>query len=206
MLAKGDVDVERNQGTTSFAPKAPRARLPGRSSRRVPRRLLKNPLSPRLLKKVQMQGGAPCTHPPGWVQVRGVLSSYVAAPRERGGTHPKDGSPQMGLFQQPASHDGSSSGKCQGATRPDPNLLNRHGHPAHPKGTRLGTRNAKSTRAYPPAGHLQLQWRSCVSWRSESRWPRRSVGGHSGGDVGAEYNLTRRPASPVVPTFSATSA
>jgi len=39
--------------------------------------MLKNPFSPRLLKKVQMQGGAP-------------------------GTHPQDGSPQMGLFQQPA--------------------------------------------------------------------------------------------------------
>ncbi len=31
---------------------------------------------------------------------------YVAAPRERGGTRPKDGSPQMGLFQQPARRAG----------------------------------------------------------------------------------------------------
>jgi hypothetical protein len=38
--------------------------------------MLKNPLSPRLLKKAQMQGGVQC-------EVRGVLSSYVAAPRER---------------------------------------------------------------------------------------------------------------------------
>ena len=38
--------------------------------------MLKNPFSPRLLKKVQMQGGARC-------EVRGVLSPYVAAPRER---------------------------------------------------------------------------------------------------------------------------
>ena len=62
-------------------------------------RMLKNSFSTRLLKKVQMQGGAPGTHPLGWVQVRGVLSPYVAAPRERAGTHPEDGCPQMGLFQ-----------------------------------------------------------------------------------------------------------
>jgi hypothetical protein len=45
--------------------------------------MLKNALLLRLLKKVQMQGGV--THPFGWVPgvVRGVLSSYVAAPRER---------------------------------------------------------------------------------------------------------------------------
>jgi hypothetical protein len=39
----------------------------------------KNLFSPRLLKKVQMQGGARC-------EVRGVLSAYVAAPRERANT------------------------------------------------------------------------------------------------------------------------
>jgi hypothetical protein len=38
--------------------------------------MLKNPLSPGLLKKAQMQGGAGC-------EVRGVLSPYAAAPRER---------------------------------------------------------------------------------------------------------------------------
>jgi hypothetical protein len=38
--------------------------------------VLKNSLLPRLLKKVQMQGGEP-------------------------GTHPEDGCRQMGLFQQP---------------------------------------------------------------------------------------------------------
>ena len=50
-------------------------------------RMLKNASSPRLLKMVQMQGGV--THQmgtrypsTGWVQVRGVLSLYVAAPRE----------------------------------------------------------------------------------------------------------------------------
>jgi hypothetical protein len=45
--------------------------------------MLKNPLSPRLIKKVQMQGGV--THPGGWVpgDVRGVLGTYAAASRER---------------------------------------------------------------------------------------------------------------------------
>jgi hypothetical protein len=38
--------------------------------------MLKNSFSARLLKKVQMQGGARC-------EVRGVLGPYVAAPRER---------------------------------------------------------------------------------------------------------------------------
>ena len=53
-----------------------------------------------------MQGGAPGTHPLGWVQVRGVLGPYVAAPRERAG-YPSGGwVPQMGLFQQPARQGG----------------------------------------------------------------------------------------------------
>jgi hypothetical protein len=38
--------------------------------------MLKNAFSPRLLKKVQMQGGARG-------EVRGVLGAYVAAPRKR---------------------------------------------------------------------------------------------------------------------------
>jgi hypothetical protein len=38
--------------------------------------MLKNLFSARLLKKVQMQGGARC-------EVRGVLGSYVATARER---------------------------------------------------------------------------------------------------------------------------
>jgi hypothetical protein len=41
--------------------------------------MLKYSLQPRLLKKVQLQGGARC-------EVRGVLSAYVAAPRERANT------------------------------------------------------------------------------------------------------------------------
>jgi hypothetical protein len=39
-------------------------------------RILKNPFPSRLLKKVQMQGGARC-------EVRDVLGSYVATPRDR---------------------------------------------------------------------------------------------------------------------------
>ena len=42
--------------------------------------MLKKSFSLRLLKKVQLQGGARC-------EVRGVLSAYAAAPRERAGTH-----------------------------------------------------------------------------------------------------------------------
>jgi hypothetical protein len=38
--------------------------------------MLKNPFSPGLLKKAQMQGGVRC-------EVRGVLGPYAAAPRER---------------------------------------------------------------------------------------------------------------------------
>jgi hypothetical protein len=40
-------------------------------------------LLPRLVKKVQIQGGV--THPYGWVPAgaRGVLGAYVAAPRKR---------------------------------------------------------------------------------------------------------------------------
>jgi hypothetical protein len=38
--------------------------------------MLKNSLSVRLLKKIQMQGGAGC-------EARDVLRTYVAAPRER---------------------------------------------------------------------------------------------------------------------------
>ena len=45
--------------------------------------MLKNPFWVGLLKKAQMPGGEPGTHPLGWVQVRGVLNTYAAAPRER---------------------------------------------------------------------------------------------------------------------------
>ena len=50
--------------------------------------MLKNSFTPRLLKKVQMQGGAPGTHPqdghpPDWVPGARRTYAYVAAPRER---------------------------------------------------------------------------------------------------------------------------
>ena len=53
-----------------------------------------NAFSSRLLKKVQMQGGALI----GWVpgEVRDVLSQYATVPRERANV-------ADGLFQQPAS-------------------------------------------------------------------------------------------------------
>ena len=57
--------------------------------------------SPRLLKKVQMQGGAPGTRPPGWVQARGVLMG-TSQRRASAGVPTAGGSPQMGLFQQHA--------------------------------------------------------------------------------------------------------
>ena len=47
-----------------------------RSTKGRSNKMLKNPYLARLLKKVQMQGGARC-------EVRGVLSPYAAAPRER---------------------------------------------------------------------------------------------------------------------------
>jgi len=49
--------------------------------------ICRKPVLRQALKKVQMQGGV--THPEGWV--RGAR-----------GTHPEDGSQQMGLFQRPA--------------------------------------------------------------------------------------------------------
>src|SRR5574337_2118783 len=49
----------------------------------------------------------------GWVQVRGVLSSYVAAPRERGGTH-----------RRWVSADGPFSAACYGGG-PAPRSKNR---------------------------------------------------------------------------------
>jgi hypothetical protein len=60
---------------------APRPTRPGGPV--ILSRMRKNSALPRLLKKVHVQGATPGTHPPGWVQARGVLSTYVAAPRER---------------------------------------------------------------------------------------------------------------------------
>ncbi len=55
--------------------------------REASNRLLKNSFSRRLFKKAQVQGAV--THPHGWVpaEARGVISTYGASPRERGGTH-----------------------------------------------------------------------------------------------------------------------
>jgi len=50
----------------------------------------------RRLKKAQMPGAVPGTHPSGWVGARGVLCAYVAAPRRvpipMGGRNAADGS------------------------------------------------------------------------------------------------------------------
>ena len=61
----------------------------------APSRMLKNPSSPRLLKKVQMQGGAPGTHPQDGCRCEAYL---VRTPQRRASAP----TPQMGLFQQPA--------------------------------------------------------------------------------------------------------
>src|SRR5512142_1403978 len=50
-----------------------------------------NSSSPRLRKKVQVQGGTPMAE-------RGVLEVRRSEWRGARGTHPEDGSPQMGLF------------------------------------------------------------------------------------------------------------
>jgi ATP-dependent exoDNAse (exonuclease V) beta subunit len=76
---------------------------------RLPSRMPEDSLSSRLLKKVEMQGGTPkAGYPPELGP--GVSGSARPEPVEgrsewRGGrgTHPEDGSLQMGLFQQPAS-------------------------------------------------------------------------------------------------------
>jgi hypothetical protein len=62
----------------------------------------KNPRLLRLLKKVQMPGGTrwagyPPKVGPGVLQVRRNECPSVR------GTHPQDGSPQMGPFQQPVT-------------------------------------------------------------------------------------------------------
>jgi len=58
-------------------------------------RMLKNPFSPRLLKKVQMQGGAPGTHPQDGCR----CEAYMVRTPQRRASAP---TPQMGLFEQPA--------------------------------------------------------------------------------------------------------
>ena len=63
--------------------------------------ILKSPFSPRLLKKVQMQGGAPGTHPPDGCRCEAYLVR-TSQRRASVGEPTAGGSPQMGLFQQPA--------------------------------------------------------------------------------------------------------
>jgi hypothetical protein len=77
--------------------------------------MLENPFSPRLLKKVQTTHptdgypaarDAPGTHRTGVAHRRwvgGVLSPYVAAPRERAGYQSGGWVRPVGLFQQPVS-------------------------------------------------------------------------------------------------------
>ena len=64
--------------------------------------MLKNPFSTRLLKKVQMQGGAPGTHPEDGCRCEAYLVR-TSQRRASAGVPTEGGSPQMGLFQQPAS-------------------------------------------------------------------------------------------------------
>jgi hypothetical protein len=64
-------------------------------NRKARKALLKTSIFSRLLKKVQMQGGAGC-------EARGVLIRTSQRRASAGGTHPEDGSQQMGLFEQPA--------------------------------------------------------------------------------------------------------
>ena len=68
----------------------------------LPGRMLKNPFSPKLLKKVQTThptDGYPAASPMGWLpgEVRGVLCTYAAALPERAG-YPLEvcGPPQVG--------------------------------------------------------------------------------------------------------------
>jgi hypothetical protein len=69
----------------------------------TPSRMLKNPLTGRLFKKAQMQGGAPGTHPEDGCRREAYLPRTSQRRASARGTHPQDGSRQMGLFQQPAS-------------------------------------------------------------------------------------------------------
>jgi KipI family sensor histidine kinase inhibitor len=84
------------------------------ASRRLISRLLENALLARLLKQVQMQGGAPGTRPPGWPPIRmgtRCEAYLVRTPQRRAsapGADPEDGrpiprmgTPPVGLFQQP---------------------------------------------------------------------------------------------------------
>ena len=73
------------------------------------------PFSSRLLKKVQMQGGAPILRKStrGGVPTAGGSRRTPGTPQrepERRGAHPKDGSQQIGFFQAACYSPG---GNCQ---------------------------------------------------------------------------------------------
>ena len=77
--------------------------------------MLKGPLSPRLLKKVQMQGGV--THPAdGYPARREAYLRRTSQRRASAGAPTAGGSPQMGLFQQSANRN------------PHPTFRNRPSH------------------------------------------------------------------------------
>ncbi len=73
--------------------------------------MLKNPFSPRLLKKVQMQGGAPGTHLEDGCRCEAYLVR-TSQRRASTGVPTEGGSLQMGLFQQPASANSSRCLNC----------------------------------------------------------------------------------------------
>jgi hypothetical protein len=59
--------------------------------------MLKNPFSPRLLKKVRMQGGAPGTRPQDGYRCE-VYLVRTSQRRASAGVPTEGGSPQMGFF------------------------------------------------------------------------------------------------------------
>ena len=60
--------------------------------------MLKNPLSPRLLKKVQMQGGAPGAHPEDGCRCEAYLVCTSQCRASGPGTHPQDGCRRWAFF------------------------------------------------------------------------------------------------------------
>ena len=63
-----------------------------------PSRMLKNSFSARLLKKVQMQGGAPGTHPQDGCRCEAYLVRTSQRRASAPGTHPEDGCRRWAFF------------------------------------------------------------------------------------------------------------